>query len=48
VLSSTNIATPLNAWTPVLTNTFDANGNFSATNLIDSATPQRFFLLRTP
>jgi autotransporter-associated beta strand protein len=48
VLSSTNIATPLNAWTPVLTNAFDANGNFSATNLIDPATPQRFFLLQAP
>ena len=48
VLSSTNIATPLNQWLPVLTNAFDANGNFSATNLIDPATPQRFFLLQTP
>lgn len=48
VLSSTNIATPLSAWTPVLTNAFDANGNFSATNLIDPATPQRFFLLQAP
>jgi len=48
VLSSTNIATPLNQWLPVLTNAFDASGNFSATNLIDPATPQRFFLLQTP
>ena len=48
VLSSTNIATPLNQWLPVLTNTFDASGNFSATNLVDPATPQRFFLLQTP
>jgi fibronectin-binding autotransporter adhesin len=48
VLSSTNIATPLNQWLPVLTNAFDAGGNFSATNLIDPATPQRFFLLQTP
>jgi hypothetical protein len=48
VLSSTNIATPLSQWLPVLTNAFDAGGNFSATNLIDPATPQRFFLLQTP
>jgi fibronectin-binding autotransporter adhesin len=48
VLSSTNIATPLSQWLPVLTNAFDVNGNFSATNLIDPATPQRFFLLQTP
>ena len=48
VLSSTNIATPPNQWLPVLTNAFDASGNFSATNLIDPATPQRFFLLQTP
>ena len=48
VLSSTNIATPLPQWTPVLTNAFDASGNFSVTNLIDPATPQRFFLLQTP
>jgi hypothetical protein len=31
-----------------LTNAFDASGNFSATNLIDPATPQRFFLLQGP
>jgi hypothetical protein len=48
ILSSTNIATPLNQWLPVLTNVFDASGNFSATNLIDPGTPQRFFLLQTP
>jgi autotransporter-associated beta strand protein len=48
VLSSTNIATPLNQWLPVLTNAFDASGNFSATNLIDPGAPQRFFLLQAP
>ena len=41
-------ATPLSQWLPVLTNAFEASGNFSATNLIDPSTPKRFFLLQTP
>ena len=48
VISSTNIALPLINWIPVLTNTFDASGNFSVTNVIDSNTKQRFFLLQVP
>jgi len=48
VISSTNIALPLINWTPVLTNTFDASGNFSVTNLVDPNTQQRFFLLQVP
>ena len=31
VLSSTNLATPLNQWTPVLTNVLVANGNLALT-----------------
>ena len=48
VISSTNIALPLTNWIPVLTNTFDASGNFSVTNVIDPNTKQRFFLLQVP
>lgn len=48
VLSSTNISLPLINWTPVLTNTFDASGDFSVTNGVDPNTKQRFFLLQVP
>jgi autotransporter-associated beta strand protein len=48
VISSTNIALPLINWTPVLTNTFDANGNFNVSILVDPNTKQRFFLLEVP
>ena len=48
VISSTNIALPLINWTPFLTNTFDASGNFSVTNVVDPNTKQRFFLLQVP
>jgi hypothetical protein len=33
-------------WTPLLTNQFDVNGNFSLTNSPDSAAPQTFYLLQ--
>jgi fibronectin-binding autotransporter adhesin len=46
VLTSTNVATPLADWTPVTTNTFDASGNFSVTNVINSNSPQQFYLLK--
>ncbi len=48
VLSSTNIALPLTNWTPILTNQFDSAGNFSFTNGISPAVPQRFYRLRLP
>jgi fibronectin-binding autotransporter adhesin len=48
VLSSTNVASPVANWTPIRTNTFDPNGNFSVTIPVEPATPQRFFLLRLP
>lgn len=48
VLSSTNVALPLATWSPIATNTFDANGHFSFTNSINAAEPQRFFLLQVP
>jgi autotransporter-associated beta strand protein len=48
VISSTNIALPLINWTPVLTNTFDAAGNFNVSIVVDPNTNQRFFLLQVP
>lgn len=47
LLSSTNLALPLNQWTPVLTNTF-GGGSFSLTNSISSGVPQAFYLLELP
>ncbi len=46
VLTSTNVAAPLATWTPIATNTFDANGAFSFTNAINPATPKRFYSLK--
>ncbi|HEX4262889.1 MAG TPA: LamG-like jellyroll fold domain-containing protein [Verrucomicrobiae bacterium] len=46
VLTSTNLATPLANWVPVLTNSFDNNGNFNATNVINAAAGRGFYLLQ--
>jgi hypothetical protein len=46
VLTTTNIATPLTNWTPVLTNSFDSNGNFGVTNTINPAAGRGFYLLQ--
>lgn len=48
VLSSTNASTPLANWTPVATNHFDASGNFSVTNTVNSGKPQQYYLLHLP
>ncbi len=48
VLTSTNLALPLNQWTPVTTNQFDASGNFIFTNSAPTNTPQEFFRLQQP
>lgn len=42
VLSSTNIATPLSNWTPIVTNPFNADGTFDYTNPILPGTPQQY------
>lgn len=42
VLTSTNLSTPLSNWTPVLTNTFNANGTFDYTNPIVPGTARQF------
>ncbi len=48
ILTSTNLASPLSAWTAIETNVLDVNGAFSFTNAINPATPQRFFILSLP
>jgi uncharacterized repeat protein (TIGR03806 family) len=47
LLSSPNVALPLNQWTPVLTNTFDGSGNLNlSTNIINPTDAQRFYILQ--
>jgi hypothetical protein len=48
VVTSTDVATPVNGWTPVSTNTFGPNGAFSVTNAVNPTTPKRFYLLKLP
>jgi hypothetical protein len=48
VLGSTNIALPLSQWTRVVTNQFDAEGNFSVTNSVDPDLAQQFYQLQSP
>jgi autotransporter-associated beta strand protein len=44
LLSSTNLTAPV--WTPVLTNQFDASGNFSLSNTINTVLPSTFYKLQ--
>ena len=46
LLGSTNVAAPLNLWMRIVTNQFDANGNFNFTNAISPNTPQSFYRLQ--
>lgn len=48
ILSSSDLSAPFSSWLPVATNTFDNNGSFSFTNIIDPAIPQKFFILSAP
>lgn len=48
VLVSTNLALPLNQWTPIATNPFDAGGGFNFTNLSGTNASQLFYLLQLP
>jgi fibronectin-binding autotransporter adhesin len=48
LLGTTNVASPLNLWTRIVTNQFDANGNFNFTNAISPNTPQSFYRLQLP
>jgi autotransporter-associated beta strand protein len=46
VLGSTNIVSPLNSWTRIATNQFDAGGNFNFTNTVSPGSAQQFFRLQ--
>jgi hypothetical protein len=48
VLTSTNLALPVAAWTPVSTNSFDASGHFTVTNAVNPVLPQQFYRLFAP
>jgi uncharacterized repeat protein (TIGR03803 family) len=50
ILTSTNLGQPLSQWTPVATNQVNTNGNFTitATNVVDRAAPQRYYILEVP
>ena len=48
VWTTTNLATPFTNWMTLLTNTFDATGSFSVTNLIFPGSPQQFYRIQSP
>ena len=48
VISSTNLVLPSSAWEGVASGVFDSLGQFTATIVINPATPQRFFRIRAP
>jgi hypothetical protein len=50
VLMTTNLALPGSQWTPVATNVWSANGNFSltVTNAVSPSVPKQFYLLQVP
>lgn len=48
LLESTNVSLPLNRWTVIATNQFDAAGHFILTNAISNGVSQEFYLLREP
>jgi hypothetical protein len=47
VVSSTNVAQSLATWTPLLTNTFNADGTYNFTNT-GATNKARFFRLKSP
>ena len=48
VIGSTNLALPLTNWTRLVTNVFDAGGNFGWTNVISAGNRQFFYSLLVP
>ncbi|HEU5396330.1 MAG TPA: hypothetical protein VFV81_04130, partial [Verrucomicrobiae bacterium] len=48
VIGSTNLSKPLTNWTRLLTNQFDAGGNFNFTNPVDPGASQWFYRLQEP
>jgi len=48
LVGTTNLATPLSNWTRLLTNQFDAAGNFNFTNPMNPSWPQSYYRLQVP
>ncbi len=48
VLTATNLATPLANWVPLVTNSFDASGDFDFTNAVNAGSHQEFYLIKQP
>jgi autotransporter-associated beta strand protein len=48
VLMTTNLALPVAGWSCIVTNQFDATGNFIFTNAVNPDAPQGFYLLQLP
>ncbi len=48
VLASTNVSLPLAQWASLVTNNFDANGDFAWTNAMNPSVPQQFYLILVP
>jgi fibronectin-binding autotransporter adhesin len=48
LLCATNLTLPVQNWTRVSTNQFDATGNFSISNAIDPTMTQQFFRIQVP
>jgi uncharacterized protein with beta-barrel porin domain len=48
LVGTTNLTTPLSNWTRLLTNQFDAGGNFNFTNRPNTNWPQGFYRLLVP
>lgn len=46
VLTSTNASLPLNQWTPIATNHFDASGNFAFTNVPSPGSKAGFYVIQ--
>lgn len=46
VLTTTNLALPLNTWSNTASGQFDANGGFGVNLLVNPTTPQQYYLLR--
>jgi hypothetical protein len=47
VLSTTNVALPLNQWVSIATNSYDGSGNFSVTIPVSVSDKQRFYLIQS-
>ncbi len=48
VMTSTNLAAPLSSWTRLITNQFDASGNFNFTNPPNTGSAQSYYMIRLP